>query len=144
MLRGGCIFEPKTNQDGLRISVMSRHTMLDGKTPDPKIIYGISFDEHWNILAPPASLVGSWHRGELGPLDKESFDKNFAPVYLEYLEQAEVKSAVQELGQKGLHRDITVLCYESSPNATEPLLCHRALLIAKCADTTVGLEYEIR
>lgn len=144
MLRGGCIFDPRQPEDGVRISVMSRHTELDGTTPDPRIIDGISYDEHWKVLAPPASLVGQWHRGELGPLNKSTFDQQFAPAYLEYLEKDEAEQAVKALGQRALREDITVLCYEPSPSSDEVLLCHRAILIAQCANVTAGLNYEIK
>lgn len=143
MLRGGCIFDPRQPEDGVRISVMSRHTELDGTTPDPRIIDGISYDEHWKVLAPPASLVGRWHRGEMGALDKATFDNQFTPAYLEYLENDEAQQAVKTLGQRALREDITVLCYEESPKPGEILLCHRAILIARCANVTAGLEYTI-
>ncbi|MEK7621475.1 MAG: DUF488 family protein [Patescibacteria group bacterium] len=123
---------------------MSRHTELDGTTPDPRIIDGISYDEHWKVLAPPASLVGRWHRGELGALNKDTFDNKFTPAYLKHLEQDDAKSTVETLGKRALREDITVLCYEPSPKPGDILLCHRNLLIAHCAEITEGLEYKIQ
>jgi hypothetical protein len=38
MLYTKSIYKPKYLDDGLRISVMSRHTLSDGKTDDPKLL----------------------------------------------------------------------------------------------------------
>ncbi|MDO8335683.1 MAG: DUF488 family protein [Candidatus Saccharibacteria bacterium] len=123
---------------------MSRHTYLDGKTPDPQIIEGESYDTHWPILAPPASLVGRWHRGELGDHSARNFESEFAPIYNEYLAQKQPAFALKSLGERALQQDVTVLCYEDNPRPGELLLCHRRLLIAQCANVTAGLQYEIR
>ena len=37
MLRTKCIKAPIESEDDLRVSVMSRHTLADGITPDPEI-----------------------------------------------------------------------------------------------------------
>lgn len=45
MLKSKCILSPIDDKDGIRISIMSRHTLQDGKTNDIRIIKQI-FDEH--------------------------------------------------------------------------------------------------
>jgi len=37
-LSTGCILSPRQESDGTRISVMSRHTLNDGKTSDERIV----------------------------------------------------------------------------------------------------------
>jgi len=37
MLKSKCILAEKNIDDGQRISIMSRHTLNDGKTPDERI-----------------------------------------------------------------------------------------------------------
>ncbi len=50
MLRTKCILLPKEREDGLRISVMSRHTEDDGKTFCPKLNKMCA--AHYSILGP--------------------------------------------------------------------------------------------
>lgn len=38
MLKTACILSERTEEQGVRISVMSRHTLEDGKTPDKRIM----------------------------------------------------------------------------------------------------------
>lgn len=61
MLFTKSIHKPVQPEDGYRISVMSRHTLSDGKTPDP-LITGKSYIEWWKDLAPRDTLVGAWYR----------------------------------------------------------------------------------
>jgi len=56
-----CIFKEPELSDGLRISIMSRHTLDDGKTPDERITSD-KFNHHWTIFAPPLKLIGSYKR----------------------------------------------------------------------------------
>jgi len=55
----------KIEPDEKRISVMSRHTLEDSKTPDERIVDGVTFDEWRKEFAPPGKLVGSYYRKEL-------------------------------------------------------------------------------
>jgi uncharacterized protein YeaO (DUF488 family) len=111
------ILKPKSKEDGLRISVMSRHTLEDGKTPDLRISNDL-FDEHLPILAPPAKLIGSYYKRGL------SWD-DFAHQYIDYLKTIEIE--VRALAEKALQTDITLLCIENSPQ-----YCHRRLLSEEC------------
>ena len=56
-----CIKAPASFEDGIRISVMSRHTLADGVTPDPEIRPEM-FDQWWPELAPPPRLIGSYYK----------------------------------------------------------------------------------
>jgi uncharacterized protein YeaO (DUF488 family) len=114
-----CILKPRKQEDGIRISVMSRHTLQDGKTPDERIIKEL-YDEHKPNLAPPAKLIGSYYKRGLGW-------EEFAQQYLEYLKTEKVKEEVKNLAQRALRTDITILCIEDSPE-----YCHRRLLSEEC------------
>jgi len=62
MLYTGCILND--NSVGTRISVMSRHTLNDGKTPDERITES-SYDEWMPELAPSARLIGGYYGGQV-------------------------------------------------------------------------------
>ena len=101
--------------DGKRISVMSRHTLSDGTTPDPDITTAC-FDEWLPILGPPPNLIGSYYKRNL-PWD--AFEK----LYLEYIQTPDVDLRVRELASLALNTNITLLCVEETPEH-----CHRRLL----------------
>lgn len=118
MLRSACILTPRTPEDGVRISVMSRHTENDGKTPDRRITPDL-FDFHWVALAPPSQLVGSWYREEISWPD-------FAAAYQDYLTNNLNAIVYLEILEDTLRggETATVLCIEP-----EPTHCHRRLLV---------------
>lgn len=117
--------------DGKRISVMSRHTLSDGITPDPEITPEL-FDEWWAELAPPPRLVGDHYKRNL-PWDR------FASIYLEHLRKPDVSGRVLWLAQRALVEDITVLCVE-----IEPEQCHRRLLAEEALALEPNLTIYIR
>jgi uncharacterized protein YeaO (DUF488 family) len=131
MLYTKSIHKPKSDSDGLRISVMSRHTLEDGITPDPKIS-NASFDSWLQILAPRDKLVGNYYKRNL-PFDE------YERKYVEYLEKQEVRIEVQNLAIKALNQDITLLCIEESPNN-----CHRRILAEICQIYQPKLKVEHR
>ena len=131
MLRTGCIKNPRRPEDGLRVSVMSRHTLADGVTPDPEITDAL-FDEHWVILAPPPTLVGDYYKRGLSW-------GSFAVRYAKYLEREDVQPAVWRIIELAKTGNITVLCIEPSPEQ-----CHRRLLAAACATLDPALQVLIR
>ncbi len=106
MLYTKCILHEKEETDGTRISVMSRHTLNDGITPDQRII-STSFDEWMPELAPPAKLVGDHYLRNLPWME-------FERRYLEYLSHPYINSQVSTLATRSLTRDITILCVEET------------------------------
>lgn len=119
MLKTKSILEPKEDTDGLRISVMSRHTLNDGITPHPEITPS-SYDVWLQCLSPPAKLLGDYYKRGL---PGEQFEQR----YLEYIRQPDVLIEVKELAKKSLDSIITLLCIEKSPD-----YCHRRLLAEEC------------
>lgn len=67
MLKTKCIKDKPSLDDGERISVMSRHTLCDGETPDPEITLD-SYDGWDKELAPTTETGGklSSKRDSLG------------------------------------------------------------------------------
>ena len=61
MLQTKCILNKPDYWDGLRISIMSRHTLNDGKTRDIRIVPEL-YDAHCPFLAPQPELVGKFVR----------------------------------------------------------------------------------
>jgi uncharacterized protein YeaO (DUF488 family) len=131
MLRTKCIFDPVSKEDGLRISVMSRHTLEDGITPDSRIIPGVSYMEHHVKLAPPPTAVGRWYRSGKGEADWNTFTEE----YLGHLDKPEPARKVRRLAKMALRRDVTILCVE--PRGEK---CHRVILAQRCKDIQPRLE----
>lgn len=119
MLKTKSILSPKEDSDGLRISVMSRHTLNDGITPHPNIISS-SYDFWMLIFAPPLNLLGDYSKRDL-------FWMQFEKRYLEYLQQSNIPFEVEFLAKRSLESAITILCIEDTPEH-----CHRRLLAEEC------------
>lgn len=109
------IVKSKSFEDGLRVSVMSRHTLEDGTTPDERITSD-SFDVWVRDLAPPLKLVGGYHRGEVNW-------KDFEARYLEHIRQDAISIMTQALSRYSLENNLTLLCIEDFAD-----FCHRRLL----------------
>ena len=139
MLHTQPIKAPRTLQ-GEYISVMSRHTHSDGITPDESI--DLKSVGHLPILAPPPRLVGDWYRGRLGARDERTFQEEFAPRYLEWLQSH--KEEVVALGERALVNEVVIMCIEATPASGEPLLCHRRLLAEECLQLVDGLVVSIK
>ncbi|MDR0369233.1 MAG: hypothetical protein LBH96_01515 [Candidatus Peribacteria bacterium] len=77
-LKSKCILSPIEEQDGKRISIMSRHTLNDGITPDIRITPNL-YQEHNKKLAPPSKVIGSYYKHKIN-------FKTYSEKYLEYLE----------------------------------------------------------
>jgi uncharacterized protein YeaO (DUF488 family) len=131
MLKTKSILAPIEESDGVRISVMSRHTLNDGVTPHPEITES-SYDKWLPHLAPPAKLVGDYYKREL-PWDQ------FKTRYLAYLRQPSIQIEVQNLATVSLDSVVTLLCIEESPKH-----CHRRLLAEECRRYHVALSLAIR
>ena len=131
MLATKSILLPREDSDGTRISIMSRHTLNDGITPDPRITPG-SYDEWMPDLAPPARLLGDYYKRGL---HWEQFEQR----YCDYLQRPEVAARVQNIAVLGLASVITLLCIEELPNH-----CHRRLLAEECKRYQPHLSLVIR
>jgi uncharacterized protein YeaO (DUF488 family) len=113
-----CILSKSSPSDGVRISVMSRHTFSDGKTPDPRLVG--TWEERNVPLAPNPKLVGAYYRQEL------DWDQ-FAVRYVDQLNEVPSTSAVDELVARAMKETVTVMCIEETPERY-----HRRLLAEEC------------
>ncbi len=110
---------------------MSRHTLKDGLTPDPKITAD-TFDQHLQILAPRAKLLGDYYKRGLTWLDYEI-------KYREYLSQPEIIEQVKSLAKLATTQDVTLLCVEDTPDQ-----CHRRILAEECQKYEPSLSVKHR
>lgn len=131
MLKTKCIYTPKSQDDGTRISIMSRHTLDDWITPDVRISQDI-FDTHLPIFAPLPKTIWKYLRQEI----------DFAEYTQIYKDELETKiSDIIELVNKAVKENITIMCKEELPE-----FCHRkifaefALKIAQI----ISIDLEIR
>lgn len=135
MLKTKCILAEKSSADGIRFSVMSRHTENDGITPHPGITEE-TYDYWLHEVAPEDNLVGDYYKRGLS---WEEFERR----YLAYLREGNRPQLVREIAILALFEDVTLLCIEPTPNH-----CHRRLLAEECKrlvpwlriDTKEGLE----
>lgn len=130
MLRTKCILLPPTNTDGLRISVMSRHTLSDGVTPDLRISPDWSYDLWLKSLAPPDTLVGSFYRKEI------NFSQ-YGEGYRVHLQKDLSVLIIKEIARYARHKRVTLLCVELLPT-----LCHRTILLYECWRYEPGLHIQ--
>lgn len=131
MLKTKSILVEKEDTDGLRISVMSRHTLNDGITSHPKITDS-SYDLWLPILAPPIKLIGDYYKRGL-PWEQ------FEQKYLKYIQSSDVQIEVQKLAEKSLDSVITLLCIEDTPE-----YCHRRLLAQECKKYQPNLILDVK
>jgi uncharacterized protein YeaO (DUF488 family) len=115
MLYTKCIFNYPMPQDGYRISVMSRHTLNDGKTLDSRITSDY-FDLWAKELAPLSKFVGAWYKNKISWED-------FQNEYFKHIRQPSNSEIIGILARRALNQDITLLCSEEKPEQ-----CHRKLL----------------
>lgn len=134
MLRTASILTPPQPQDGLRVSIMSRHTDEHGKVPDPRITPE-QFDEHWTELAPPPERVGAWHRSSKEDTDWDFFKR----AYLEKLRSdGEARIRMAELAGMASRGAVTIMCVEEDAHR-----CHRRLLAEEISRNFPGIEIVI-
>jgi len=126
-----CILEPKSEQDGVRISVMSRHTLNDGITPHPDITKD-SYDEWMPELAPEPRLVGDYYKRGL---TWEEFEKAFR----ESLHEDSRIKIIKGIAIRAMSETITLMCVEASPEN-----CHRRPLAEECQIIEPKIELIIR
>ena len=131
MLRTKCILLPKEALDGYRISVMSRHTLNDGVTPDLRITRD-SYDLHLSSLVPPLRLLGDYYKRGLPWVE-------FERRYFNYLQLPSVWEQVLELAVESMINVFTLLCIEETSE-----YCHRRLLAEECKRLRPEIELYIR
>jgi len=119
MLQTKSILKEKSDEDGLRISIMSRHTLNDWITPDLRITKE-SYDVWYKIFSPPLKLLWDYYKRWL------SFEE-YKLKYLEYLRTDEVSDEVKKLARESKTKLITILCIEDKPDK-----CHRKILAEEC------------
>lgn len=117
MLFTRSILQPPSWEDGLRISIMSRHTFSDGVTPDTRIQ---KYHLHLPLFAPSSVLIGSYYRRGL-PWDE------FATEYVRQMRTPRKAFWVRHLAGFALWFDVTLLCVEGTAE-----YCHRRLLAEEC------------
>ncbi len=130
MLKTKCILYPYDKRDGIRISVMSRHTLNDGITPHPEI-NGSCYNLWIPDLAPPLKLIGDYYKRGL------SWEK-FEERYLYYIRNSGVDDVIKNLARRSLNTDITLLCIEPTSEH-----CHRRLLAEEFKLYLHGLELQL-
>lgn len=124
-----CIKLNPSKKDGYRISIMSRHTLEDGITPDPEIK---KFKQHWPVLAPTPRLIGDYYKRGL------SWEK-FEGRFNEFLELEAQQHALQEIIRMAYEGDVTLMCVEKTPEK-----CHRRLVAEKIKEMEPDLKVIIK
>ena len=128
MLYTNCILR-ETN--GLyRISVMSRHTLNDGATPDNRL--DNRYDIHLPELGPSSKLIGSYYKNGL------SFDQ-FAVKFRGEVRSEPKKYFLQIIAKLALKLDIVLLCIEETPEK-----CHRKILAEECKIIVPTLQVSLK
>lgn len=130
MLRTRNIFTRREPKDGLRASVVSRHTKANGYTPDTRIHFDL-IDEWWPWLGPPDELIVAYIRKQI---DWPTYEER----YIDYL-WTERSEEVDTLVRLALSQNVTILCFER-----EPRHCHRRLLSEFCRALELELPVNIR
>lgn len=119
MIYTASIYTAPSPMHGIRISVMSRHTLNDGRIPDPNISHE-SYDYWYRDLAPnPNDLVDFLKK-------RTTFDE-YSERYIAKLRESVNTLAISQLAFFSLTHDITFLCVEQTPDK-----CHRRLLAEEC------------
>lgn len=131
MLYTKCILKPPCPEDGFRISVMSRHTRNDGKTPDTRITEEL-FHTHLPELGPDPKKLGQYLRKEI---TWEEFDL----AYKQRLESEPASTRLVNLAEAAIKSDFTLLCIEETAEN-----CHRRILAEECKRRFPHLQIEHR
>ena len=116
MIKTKCIKDPIEPSDGIRISVMSSHT-IDGIIPDTEITENM-YDIHIPELAAPNKLLGDYYKRGISWSEYET-------RYLEHIRTPYIQSIIINILSK--YDIITFLCIESDDS-----MCHRRLLQEEC------------
>jgi uncharacterized protein YeaO (DUF488 family) len=131
-LRTGCIKNNRKVGDGLLISIMSRHTLNDGRTPDTEITEA-SFDEWWPELAPSDALLG-WYYRQPQPPSREIWE-TFEEEFLYYLHCPTAEMYLFHLAELARYHNVKILYIEPTPEH-----CHRRLVAEACRRVDPSLK----
>ncbi|HJX05753.1 MAG TPA: DUF488 domain-containing protein [Candidatus Nanoarchaeia archaeon] len=107
-----------SEDDGFRVCIMRKY--------DPKKPGYYPIDKHWLELSPSEELLRDYHKG----LPWEDYVSRFTQEVL--TQQAD---RIKWLAQEALKNDITLLCYEKTPEN-----CHRRLVALACKMYQPSLE----
>lgn len=132
MLFTKSILAPIESGDGVRISIMSRHTQPDGVTPDTRITAN-RYQLHWPEVAPPPTLIGDYYRRGISWEEFSSRYELFLAI------TASAREKIEELLLMAHYRAVTVMCIEDTPT-----WCHRRLLAELCRKRDPRITLEIR
>jgi uncharacterized protein YeaO (DUF488 family) len=132
ILKTKSIQSPREPNDGLRISIMSRHAMDDGVTSDPRITVE-SYDAWCPQLAPLSKLIGDYRKRGLS---SEVFERRFiSQIASSPLAQRWLKILVNYAHTS----NVTLLYIEDGPER-----CHRRLIAEACLKIDPRLEVIIK
>ncbi len=115
MLYTKCIFKLPNPEDGVRISVMSRHTLNDGVTKDKRITQE-SFDLHLSELGPSPKLIGAYYKQEI------SWNE-FKNRYRLEIADSKKQNILKFILYIAATKNVTLLCVEDTHDK-----CHRGIL----------------
>ncbi|MFA5358222.1 MAG: DUF488 domain-containing protein [Patescibacteria group bacterium] len=130
-LKTKSILAPKEQNDGLRISIMSRHTLSDGTTPDPRITEDL-FNRTMKELAPPPKLIGAYYKNGMTWSE-------FSARFDEHLARPITQMWLEHLIRMARAGDVTIMCIEDTPEH-----CHRRLVAEACSKIDPTLEIIIK
>ena len=129
-----CILNPPDKESKrIRVSVMSRHTLNGGITPDTRITPDL-YDVHCPLLGPSSELIRAWYQIGKNPPPKISWEV-FEMRYLEEIRSLKKAYLVKLLAYFASRMNITLLCIEKSSKH-----CHRRLLAEECQRLQPSLE----
>jgi uncharacterized protein YeaO (DUF488 family) len=114
---------------------MSRHTLSNGITPDPRITKQ-TYDMWLPELAPSPKLVGDYYKRGL-PWDE------YCITYNEQLNDKRKIILMRNLGNIALENNITLMCIEPYEDG-KILLCHRRLLANRIQEINSDISTYIR
>lgn len=111
------LFSPlEMDKERIRISVISRPTLDDGKTIDERIKERITHNEWIKDFSPPPKLIGAYKRKEI---NWEEYERG----YLEFLRSPQISEKVKAFALRCTREKITLACVEEKADH-----CHRRLL----------------
>lgn len=121
-----CITADPEQSDGFRISIMSRHTQNDGRTPRPEL--DEMCDEHCPELGPSPKLIGKWMRGEISW-------KDYSIEYKIEMRANATMIIIKKVIKMARKVNVTVMCIEENPEN-----CHRKIFLEICRSMSPSLE----